>query len=74
MKKGRPFTLLLDDESLQAARDLAQALGCSRAEALRRAILDQRARRRTRTLHRLFELFEGNDADAEIRRLKAEDF
>lgn len=76
-------TLILDDETREAARELAHDMKCSTSEAIRRAVLryrnhrlgisEETRRERTRTLHRLFELFEGNDADAEIRRLKAED-
>ena len=53
------------------------------SEAIRRAILAARERRgpvsaqrvaeRERALNRLFELFEGHDAEAEIARLKLED-
>jgi hypothetical protein len=76
-------TILFDDETRRAAKELALRYDCSTSEAVRRAVLRQRdavfgipekARRdRVRTLERLFELFEGNDAEAEIRRLKAED-
>jgi hypothetical protein len=76
-------TLILDDATRTAARQLAAAYGCSTSEAIRRAVVHQRdamngisagARRgRVAALKRLFELFEGNDAAAEIRRLKAED-
>lgn len=76
-------TLLLDEESRRAARELAARYGCSVSEAIRRAIVRHRdhvlgvhgeARaERTRTLQHLVELFDGNDADAEVARLKAED-
>ena len=76
-------TLLLDDETRTAARELALRYDCSTSEAIRRAVLRHReavlgippARRaeRVRVLERLFELFEGHDADEEIRRLKEED-
>lgn len=76
-------TLLLDDETRRAARQLAERDQCSTSEAIRRAVVrqrdtvlglpPQRRRERRRALDRLFELFEGHDADAEIRRLKAED-
>jgi hypothetical protein len=76
-------TLLLDDETRQAARDLAGIYGCSVSEAIRRAVVrqrgvvlgvsaEQRSRRRA-ALDRAFELFDGHDADAEIARLKDED-
>lgn len=76
-------TLLLDDATRAAARDLARAYGCSVSEAIRRSVIHQRdlavglpaGRRvqRTRALRRAFELFEGNDAAAEIKRLKQQD-
>jgi hypothetical protein len=76
-------TILLDDETREAARQLAAQYRCSVSEAMRRAVIDQRdaalglpraARRgRVRALRRLFALFEGHDADAEVKRLKAED-
>jgi hypothetical protein len=76
-------TLVLDDEARAAARQLARRYGCSLSEAMRRALIRQRdaevgvprerRRERARALRRLFDLFEGNDAAAEIRRLKAED-
>jgi hypothetical protein len=53
------------------------------SEAIRRAVLRQRAtllevppesrQDRVQLLERLFELFEGNDPEEEIRRLKSED-
>jgi hypothetical protein len=76
-------TLLLDDATRTAARDLARRYGCNVSEAIRRAVIHQRdmtvglpaGRRaeRTRALHRAFVLFEGNDPAAEIRSLKAQD-
>lgn len=76
-------TILLDDEAQVAARDLAHRYGCSASEAIRRSILGQRdavlgipsTRRseRVRVLSRLFDLFEGHDAEEEIRRLKDQD-
>jgi hypothetical protein len=76
-------TLVLDDESRQAARQLARLYGCSLSEAMRRALVRQRdadvgvpaarRRERVRALRRLFDLFEDNDAAAEVRRLKEED-
>lgn len=76
-------TLLLDDETRAAARDLAREYGVSVSEAIRRSVIRQRevvvglpARRRAeraRALQRAFALFEGNDPAAEIRRLKAQD-
>lgn len=76
-------TLVLDEPARAAARQLARRYGCSVSEAIRRSLIRQRdaeigvpaARRRQRmtALRRLVSLFEGNDAAAEIRRLKAED-
>lgn len=76
-------TLILDEEAREAARQLARRYGCSLSEAMRRALINQRdaevgvpserRRMRARALRRLFDLFEGNDAAAEVRRLKAED-
>lgn len=76
-------TLLLDDATRAAARDLARQYGCSVSEAIRRSVIHQRdlsvglppGRRveRTRALRRTFELFDGNDPAAEIRRLKTQD-
>ena len=76
-------TLLLDEVTRAAARDLARQYRCSVSEAIRRSVIHQRdltvgvpaARRaeRTRALRRAVELFEGNDPAAEIRSLKAQD-
>ena len=76
-------TLVLDDKAREAARQLARRYGCSLSEATRRALIRQRdvelgiprerRRERVQTLERLFDLFADNDADAEVRRLKAED-
>lgn len=76
-------TLILDEETRAAARQLARRYGCSVSEAIRRSVVRQRdadlgvsaARRRARALvlRRLFGLFADNDPAAEIRRLKAED-
>ena len=80
---GHRTTIVLDEESRAAARELAATDGCTLSEAIRRAILQERRRRvrvpadrvaeRQRALERLFELFEGHDARAEIERLKGED-
>jgi hypothetical protein len=83
MATSHRTTLILDEESRTAARQIAHRLDCSVSEAIRRAVLgyrdqivavspDARARRR-RALEELFDLFEGHDADAEIRSLKRED-
>ena len=76
-------SLLLDEDSRQAARELAQLYGCSSSEAIRLAIVrhrdallgvpEQARRERRKVLGRLIKLFEGHDAKAEISRLKRED-
>lgn len=76
-------TLLLDDRSRRAAREIAHELDCSVSDAIRRAVVvyrDQLAgispaarQRRRRTLTQLFELFADTDPAAEVRRLKNED-
>ncbi len=76
-------TILLDDETRKAARDIAHRLGCSTSEAIRRAILrfrdqstgvspDER-RRRVKVLNELIARFDGRDAREEVARIKAED-
>jgi len=76
-------TIVLDERTRRAARDLARRYDCSTSEAIRRAIVRQlevesrpsaaERRRRRDVLKKLFHLFEGTDAAAEVRRLKDED-
>lgn len=76
-------TLLLDEETRHAARQLALRYRCSTSEAIRRAVVRHRdtvlgvppkaRRERKKVLLRLVKTFEGHDADTELRRLKAED-
>jgi hypothetical protein len=76
-------SLMLDDTTREAARQLARHYDCGVSEAIRRAVLSQRdavvgvspefRRHRRRVLESLFTLFEDADPDAEVRRLKAED-
>ena len=76
-------TVALDDNTLTAAQDLAHQYDCSTAEAIRRAIVRHResvlglpeagCQERVRHLKHLFDLFAGNDAEEEIRRLKEQD-
>ena len=76
-------TILLDDDTRLAARELALRYGCSVSEAIRRAVIRQRdasfgvpassRTERVRVLKRLFELFEGNNADEEVAHLKQQD-
>ena len=75
--------MYLDDEVRSAARQLASRYDCSLSEAIRRAVVRhrdavvgvplERRKERTRALDRLIELFEGHDAEEEIRRLKDHD-
>jgi hypothetical protein len=76
-------SLVLDDRTRQAARQLAKHYDCGVSEAIRRAVVSQRdavvgvspefRRHRRRVLENLFTLFEDADPEAEVRRLKAED-
>ena len=80
---ARRTTILLDEEARHAARQLAMRYRCSTSEAIRRAIVRHRdavygvpvesRRERCEVLQRLFHLFEGHDAELEIRRLKEQD-
>ena len=76
-------TIMLDDETRDLARKLARHHGCSMSEAIRRAVRghgdsvfgvsEEFRQQRMATLERLFELFDGHDAEAEIRQRKSED-
>jgi hypothetical protein len=76
-------TILLDEPSRRAAKTLAVKLDVSPSEAIRRALVHYRdhlfgvpphaRRRRSAALDRLAQLFEGNNAATEVRRLKEED-
>jgi predicted RecB family endonuclease len=80
---GRRTTLILDEESDMAARQLADHYGCPVSDVIRRSLIAQRdsvagvpkgtRQQRVRALRRLFDMFEGNDAAEEVRRLKIED-
>lgn len=76
-------TILLDDESRRAAKELAAALDVAPSEAVRRAIVayrnqvigvstDERARR-VAAFKRALTLFDDNDAASEVAALKAQD-
>jgi hypothetical protein len=62
---------------------LADHYGCPVSDAIRRSLIAHRnsgagvpkgiRQQRVRVLKRLFEMFEGNDANDEVRRLKMED-
>ena len=66
-----------------ASQALALQYECSTAEAIRQAVVrhreavfglpEDRRQERIRLLRRLFDLFEGHDAEEEVRRLKEED-
>jgi hypothetical protein len=81
--QAKRTTIILDEESGAAARQLAHHYGCTVSEAIRRSLIAQKEsvtgvtrrirQQRARNLKRLFEIFEGNDAAEEVRRLKAED-
>lgn len=74
---------MMDKQTRQAARELALRYGCSTSEAIRRAVLRhhdslfgipaQSRTERRKVLDRLVELFEGRDAEEEVRRIKAQD-
>jgi hypothetical protein len=76
-------TLILDEATRAAAGQLARRYRCTVSEAIRRSVirhrdavigLPRRAREeRRRALLRLFRLFRGHDAAAEIRTLKKQD-
>lgn len=76
-------TILLDDASRRAAKELAAALDVTPSEAVRKAIVAYRdqvvgiskdsRRRRIRALSRAIDLFAGNDAEAEVSALKEQD-
>ena len=76
-------SLLLDDDTRQAARQLSLRYGCSVSEAIRRAVVrhrdavfgvpDQQRKERIEKLGQLFDLFEGHAGEEEIRRLKSQD-
>ncbi|MDE0001910.1 MAG: hypothetical protein OXQ29_04370 [Rhodospirillaceae bacterium] len=76
-------TILLDDDVRTAARELASRYGCSVSEAIRRAVLRHRdavlgisqghRAARVQVLAELFDLFQGHDAEDEVRRLKEQD-
>ena len=80
---SKRVTLALDNSTWSAVQDLAHQYNCSTAEAIRRAIMRHRETflgqpeagcpERVRHLKHLFDLFEGNDAEEEVRRLKEQD-
>ena len=69
-------TIFLQERSFVSIAEAAMLLGWPRGE-MRAAICGGSAERirqqHVRTLKRLFEIFEGNDAAEEVRRLKMED-
>jgi hypothetical protein len=76
-------TILLDDESRRATKQVAARLEVTPSEAVRRAIVAYRDQlvgvssdnkgRRLRAFQRAIQLFEGHDGAAEIRSLKDQD-
>ena len=76
-------SFVVDAEARKAAKQLAALYDCSVSEAIRRAIVRHRdavlgipaatRKQRGAALARMIEAFEGNDAEAEVRRLKEED-
>jgi hypothetical protein len=76
-------TIMLDETTRRAARELAASYRCTVSEAIRRAILEQRnrglgvseerRRERLEAFTRLVDAFEGHDVEAELERLKEED-
>lgn len=76
-------TILLDEESRRAAKELATALDVTPSEAVRRAIVAFRDQvvgvssnertRRVAAFKRAVTLFDDNDAAAEVAALKAQD-
>ena len=76
-------TIILDEESRDAARQLALRLDCSTSEAIRIAIVRHKEtvfglpsdarRQRTEALRQLISLSEDMDPETEVARLKQED-
>lgn len=76
-------TIVLDESAQEAAAQLSSRLHLSVSEVIRRALLEYRDKmvgvtpefrdQRVQALHQLFDLFEGHDAEGELRRLKRED-
>lgn len=76
-------TILLDDNSRRAAKQVASELDVTPSEVIRRAIVAYRdqivgisadaRKRRLRSFKRAVQLFEGNDAEAEVQALKEQD-
>lgn len=74
---------MLDEKSLEAARELALHYHVSTSEAIRRAVLAHRAQlqgnplevrlERKRQFQMMIDAFEGHDPEEEVRRLKEED-
>ena len=76
-------TLMLDDETRTAARELASKLQISVSEAIRRAILQSHSqlqgispddrRKRLQALSQLAKSFQGYDPSDELKALQEED-
>ena len=80
---SRRTSIVLDDASSQALRDLARHLGCSASEVVRRALMSYRERvvgvpvekrrRRRAALEALIASMDGHDWRAELAALKEQD-
>jgi len=76
-------TILLDDDSRRAAKQLAAEMEVTPSEAVRRAIVAYRdqivgvtaesRKRRVQAFKRAIQIFADNDAEAEVRALKEQD-
>lgn len=76
-------TVVLDDDSLEALRQIAARLGVSASEVVRRAVVrfrderigvsEEKRQRRGKALRSLIERMDGQDVDAELARLDVED-
>jgi len=76
-------TIMMDDKSLEAARELATHYHVSTSEAIRRAVLAHRDQlqghplevrlERKRQFQMVIDAFEGHDPQEEVRRIKDED-
>ena len=76
-------SIVLDTTTREAAQQLAATYGCTMSDAIRRAIVQQRDRvvgvseerrkARKEALEKLIGLTDGNDPEAEVSRIKAED-
>lgn len=76
-------SILLDDATREAAKQLAATYGCTMSDAIRLAIVahrdrvvgvsEERRKARRDALEKLIDVTTGNDPAVEVSRLKAED-